>query len=194
MRLMEEFGVRIASLIHVLEGYKVADEIAAHGAGGSTFSDWWAYKMEAYDAIPYNAALMTERGVVVCINSDSDEEMRHLNQEAAKTMRWGGLSETDALELVTLNPAIMLGIDDRVGSIEVGKDADLAIFTNHPLSVYSVVDKTIIDGQVYFDRTQDLARRSALEQEKQSLLDRERGTKAESGRPITEDAREEVQR
>jgi imidazolonepropionase-like amidohydrolase len=194
MRLMEEFGVRIASLIHVLEGYKVADEIAAHGAGGSTFSDWWAYKMEAYDAIPYNAALMTERGVVVCINSDSDEEMRHLNQEAAKTMRWGGLSETDALELVTLNPAIMLGIDDRVGSIEVGKDADLAIFTNHPLSVYSVVDKTIIDGQVYFDRTQDLARRSALEQEKESLLDRERGTRAESGRPITEDAREEVQR
>jgi len=194
MRLMEEFGVRIASLIHVLEGYKVADEIAEHGAGGSTFSDWWAYKMEAYDAIPYNAALMTERGVVVCINSDSDEEMRHLNQEAAKTMRWGGLSETEALKLVTLNPAIMLGIDDRVGSIEVGKDADLAIFTNHPLSVYSVVDKTIIDGQVYFDRAQDLARRSALEQEKESLLDRERGTGVESGRPITEDAREEVQR
>ncbi len=194
MRLMEEFGVRVASLIHVLEGYKVADEIAAHGAGGSTFSDWWAYKMEAYDAIPYNAALMAERGVVVCINSDSDEEMRHLNQEAAKTMRWGGLSETEALKLVTLNPAIMLGIDDRVGSIEVGKDADLAIFTNHPLSAYSVVDKTIIDGQVYFDRAQDLARRSALEQEKESLLDRERGTKAESGRPITEDAREEVQR
>ena len=194
MRLMEEFDVRIASLIHVLEGYKIADEIAEHGAGGSTFSDWWAYKMEAYDAIPYNAALMTERGVVACINSDSGEEMRHLNQEAAKAMRWGGMSETEALKLVTLNPAIMLGIDDRVGSIEVGKDADLAIFTNHPLSVYSVVEKTLIDGLVYFDRDVDLQRREALEQEKQALLDKERGKRPEASRPITDADGEEVQR
>ncbi len=191
MRLMEEFDVRIASLIHVLEGYKVADEIAAHGAGGSTFSDWWSYKMEAYDAIPYNAALMTERGVVSCINSDSDEEMRHLNQEAAKAVKWGGMSEEEALKLVTLNPAIMLGIDEHVGSIEVGKDADLAIFDRHPLSTYAVVEKTIIDGQVYFDREHDKALRQQLEHEKQMLLEKERAKKAERPRVTTD---EEVER
>ncbi len=192
IRLAEEFGFRISSLIHVLEGYKVADEIAAHGAGASTFSDWWSYKMEAYDAIPYNAALLTERGALTCINSDSDEEMRHLNQEAAKAMKWGGMSEEDALKLVTINPAIMLGIADRVGSVEVGKDADLAIFTNHPLSVYSVVEKTLIDGQVYFDREHDLARREQLEQEKQALLDKERGKKPERPRVTTDTAGQEV--
>ena len=175
LRLAEEFGFRIATFQHVLEGYKVADEIAKHGAGASTFSDWWAYKVEAYDAIPYNAALMTNRGVTVSINSDSDEEMRHLNQEAAKTMKWGGLSETEALKLVTLNPAVQLGIADRVGSIEVGKDADLVIYTNHPLSAYSVVEQTIIDGQVYFDRQADQARRKALEDEKKALMEREKG-------------------
>ena len=110
---------------HVLEGYKVAKEIAAHGAGASTFSDWWAYKMEAFDAIPYNAALMARRGVVVSVNSDSAEEARHLNQEAAKTMRYGGLSELEALKLVTLNPALQLGLEKRVGSIDVGKDAEI---------------------------------------------------------------------
>jgi len=174
LRLADEFHFHIATLIHVLEGYKVADEIAAHGAGGSTFSDWWAYKVEAYDAIPYNAALMTDRGVLTCINSDSDEEMRHLNQEAAKTMKWGGMSEEEALKLVTLNPAILLGVDDRVGSIEVGKDADLVIFNNHPLSVYSVVEKTLIDGQVYFDREHDQVLRPQLEEEKQALLEKEK--------------------
>jgi imidazolonepropionase-like amidohydrolase len=192
IRLAEEFGLRISTLIHVLEGYKVADEIAAHGAGASTFSDWWSYKMEAYDAIPYNAALLTERGALTCINSDSGEEMRHLNQEAAKAMKWGGMTEEDALKLVTINPAIMLGISDRVGSIEVGKDADLAIFTNHPLSVYSVVEQTLIDGQVYFDREHDLARRQALEQEKQALLEKERGKKLERPRVTTDAAGEEV--
>ncbi|GBD31644.1 D-hydantoinase [bacterium HR33] len=176
IRLAEEFGFKIATFQHVLEGYKVADEIAAHGAGASTFSDWWAYKVEAYDAIPYNAALMTERGVVVSINSDSGEEMRHLNQEAAKAIKWGGLSETEALKLVTLNPAKQLGIDDRVGSIEVGKDADLVIYSGHPLSVYAVVEKTLIDGQVYFDRQVDLERRKALEEEKKALLEKERSS------------------
>ncbi|HWP37719.1 MAG TPA: amidohydrolase, partial [Gemmatimonadales bacterium] len=175
IRLAEEFNFKIATFQHVLEGYKVADEIAAHGAGASTFSDWWAYKVEAYDAIPYNAALMTNRGVTVSINSDSGEEMRHLNQEAAKSVKWGGLSETEALKLVTLNPAIQLGIADRVGSIEVGKDADLVIYTNHPLSVYSVVEQTLIDGQVYFDRQADLARRKALEEEKKALMERDKG-------------------
>jgi imidazolonepropionase-like amidohydrolase len=175
IRLAEEFNFKIATFQHVLEGYKVADEIASHGAGASTFSDWWAYKVEAYDAIPHNAALMTNRGVVVSINSDSGEEMRHLNQEAGKAVKWGGLTETEALKLVTLNPAIQLGIADRVGSIDVGKDADLVIYTNHPLSVYSVVEQTLIDGQVYFDRQVDLSRRKALEDEKKALMEKEKG-------------------
>ncbi len=181
-------------MIHVLEGYKVADEIAEHGAGGSTFSDWWSYKMEAYDAIPYNAALMTERGVLSCINSDSDEEMRHLNQEAAKAMKWGGMSEEEALKLVTINPAIMLRIDDRVGSIEVGKDADLVIYTNHPLSVYSRVEQTLIDGQVYFDREHDRALREQLEREKETLLEKERGGEGRRPRVTTDGPGEEVSR
>jgi len=170
LRLAEEFGFKIATLQHVLEGYKVADEIAAHGAGASTFSDWWGYKMEAYDAIPHNAALMTERGVVVSINSDSGEEMRHLNQEAAKAMKWGGLGEIEALKLVTLNPAIQLGIDDRVGSIEVGKDADLVLYDGHPLSMFSVVDKTFIDGDLYFDRAIDRQRQAKVDELKERIL------------------------
>ncbi len=194
IRLADEFGFTIATLIHVLEGYKVADEIAEHGAGGSTFSDWWSYKMEAYDAIPYNAALMTERGVLSCINSDSDEEMRHLNQEAAKAMKWGGMSEEEALKLVTINPAIMLRIDDRVGSIEVGKDADLVIYTNHPLSVYSRVEQTLIDGQVYFDREHDRALREQLEREKETLLEKERGGEGRRPRVTTDGLGEEVSR
>lgn len=174
IRLAEEFGFKIASFQHVLEGYKVAKEIAAHGAGASTFSDWWAYKVEAYDAIPYNAALMTQKGVVVSINSDSAEEARHLNQEAAKTMKYGGLSETEALKLVTLNPARQLAVAHRVGSIEVGKDADLVIYDKHPLSVYAVAQKVLIDGQVYFDREKDIARRAEIEKEKKALLEKEK--------------------
>ncbi|OFV80519.1 MAG: amidohydrolase, partial [Acidobacteria bacterium RIFCSPHIGHO2_02_FULL_67_57] len=166
IRLAEEFGFKITTFQHVLEGYKVAKEIAAHGAGASTFSDWWAYKVEAYDAIPYNAALMTQKGVVVSINSDSAEEARHLNQEAGKTVKFGGLTETEALKLVTLNPARQLQIADRVGSIEVGKDADLVLYDKHPLSVFSVPQKVLIDGQVYFDRQQDIARRAEIEKEK----------------------------
>jgi imidazolonepropionase-like amidohydrolase len=174
LRVAKEFGFKVRTLQHVLEGYKVADEIAASGAGASTFSDWWAYKMEAYDAIPYNAALMTERGVVVSINSDDAEEASHLNQEAAKAIKYGGLSPNDALKLVTLNPAIQLGIDNRVGSIDVGKDADLVIYDHDPLSVYAVVQKTLIDGRVYFDRQRDIAQRPELAKEKQALLDREK--------------------
>ncbi len=174
IRVANEFGFKVRTFQHVLEGYKIANEIAVSGAGGSTFSDWWAYKMEAFDAIPYNATLMTERGVVVSVNSDDAEEARHLNQEAAKSMKYGGLSANDALKLVTLNPAIQLGIDNRVGSIEVGKDADLAIFNRDPLSVYAVVQKTLIDGQVYFDREKDIAARPALEKEKQGLLAKEK--------------------
>ena len=174
LRVANEFGFKVRTLQHVLEGYKVADEIAASGAGASTFSDWWAYKMEAFDAIPYNAALMTQRGIVVSINSDDAEESRHLNQEAAKSMKYGGLSANEALKLITLNPAIQLGIDQRVGSIDAGKDADLAIFNHDPLSVYAVVQKTIIDGQVYFDRQKNLAARAGFEKEKQGLLEKEK--------------------
>ena len=174
IRLAEEFGFKITTFQHVLEGYKVAKEIAAHGAGASTFSDWWAYKVEAYDAIPYNAALMTQKGVVVSINSDSAEEARHLNQEAGKTVKFGGLTETEALKLVTLNPARQLQIADRVGSIEVGKDADLVLYDKHPLSVFSVPQKVLIDGQVYFDRQQDIARRAEIEKEKKALAEKDK--------------------
>ena len=170
LRVAKEFGFKVQTFQHVLEGYKVADEIAAAGTGASTFSDWWAYKVEAYDAIPYNAALMTRRGVVVSINSDDATEATHLNQEAAKSMRYGGLTHDEALKMVTLNPAIQLGIDKRVGSIDVGKDADLVIYNHDPMSAYAVVQKTLIDGRVYFDRTKDISGRPALEQERKDLL------------------------
>ncbi len=173
LRVAREFGFKVRTFQHVLEGYKVADELAAAGSGASTFSDWWAYKVEAYDAIPYNAAIMTRRGVIVSINSDDAEEATHLNQEAAKTMKYGGLSHLEALKLVTLNPAIQLGIDKRVGSIDVGKDADLAIYNHDPLSAYAVVQKTLIDGRVYFDRDRDIAARPGLEKEKKALLEKE---------------------
>jgi imidazolonepropionase-like amidohydrolase len=169
IRLAEEFGFRIGTFQHVLEGYKVAKEIAEHGAGASTFSDWWAYKVEAYDAIPYNAAIMTEKGVTVSINSDSNEEMRHLNQEAAKTIKWGGLTEDQALALITINPARQLRIDDQTGSIEVGKDADLVIFDRHPLDNFSVPQKTFIDGKLYFDIDGDHERQQAIQAEKDRL-------------------------
>src|SRR6202453_2494546 len=174
MRVAKEFGFKVRTFQHVLEGYKIADEIAASGAGASTFSDWWGYKVEAYDAIPYNAAIMTERGVVVSINSDDAEEARQLNQEAAKSMKFGGMSANDALKMITINPAIQLGIDKRVGSIEVGKDADLVVYNHNPLSVYAVAQKTLIDGQIYFDRQRDIAGRAARDKEKQDLLDKEK--------------------
>jgi imidazolonepropionase-like amidohydrolase len=174
LRVAKEFGFKVRTFQHVLEGYKVADEIAASGAGASTFSDWWAYKVEAYDAIPYNAALMTRRGVLVSVNSDDAAEATHLNQEAAKSIKFGGLSHDEALKLVTLNPAIQLGIDKRVGSIDVGKDADLAIYNHDPLSDYAVVQKTLIDGRVYFDRQRDIADRPAREKEKKALLEKEK--------------------
>ncbi len=152
LRTAQKYGVRVQSLQHVLEGYKVAAEIAAHGASASTFSDWWAYKVEAYDAIPFNAALLTEAGANVCIKSDDAELMRHLNLEAAKMVKYGGVSEDQALAMITLNPARELGLDDRIGSIEVGKDGDLAIFDAHPLDAFARCELAIIDGEVYFQR------------------------------------------
>jgi imidazolonepropionase-like amidohydrolase len=172
LRVAKEFGFKVRTFQHILEGYKVADELAAAGVGASTFSDWWAYKVEAYDAIPYNAALMTRRGVIVSINSDDAEEATHLNQEAAKSMKYGGLSHEEALKLVTLNPAMQLGIDKRVGTNDVGKDADLAIYNHDPLSAYAVVQKTLIDGRIYFDRERDIAGRAELEKEKKALTEK----------------------
>jgi imidazolonepropionase-like amidohydrolase len=174
LRVAKEFGFKVRTFQHVLEGYKVADEIAASGAGASTFSDWWSYKVEAYDAIPYNAAIMTRRGVVVSINSDDAEEATHLNQEAAKSIKYGGLTHDEALKMVTINPAMQLGIDKRVGSIDAGKDADLVIYNHDPLSAYAVVQKTLIDGRVYFDRTRDIAERAARDAEKKALIEKEK--------------------
>jgi imidazolonepropionase-like amidohydrolase len=164
-----EFGFKVRTFQHALEGYKVAREIAEHGAGASTFADFWGYKIEAYDATPYNTAMMMRAGVNVSINSDSDERARRLNIDAAKMMKYGELSEEEALKLITMNPAWQLGIQDRVGSIDVGKDADLAIWSGHPLSVYSRVETTFIDGEIFFDRQQDLARRAETERERARL-------------------------
>jgi imidazolonepropionase-like amidohydrolase len=174
LRIADDYGFKIRTLQHVLEGYKVAKEIAAHGAGASTFSDWWSYKVEAFDAIPFNAAIMTKKGVVVSLNSDDAELMRHLNTEAGKAMKYGGMSETEALAMVTLNPAKQLGIDNRVGSIEVGKDADLVLYDKFPLSDYAKVQKVLIDGTVYFDRDKEVTGRAAKQAEKQKLIDKEK--------------------
>jgi imidazolonepropionase-like amidohydrolase len=169
LRLADELGFKVATLQHVLEGFKVADEIAAHGAGASTFSDWWAYKIEAEDAIPHNAALMTRRGVLVSINSDSAEHARRLNTEAAKSIHWGGLTEDEALALVTINPAKQLRVDARVGSLEPGKDADVVIWNRHPLSTYAIVDRVYIDGRSYYDRLAEERRLTEARQEKSRL-------------------------
>ncbi|MFZ1750002.1 MAG: amidohydrolase [Saprospiraceae bacterium] len=155
MRVLKDFGVKKICFQHVNEGFKVAPELAAFGAGASVFSDWWAYKFEVYYSTAYNAAILTRNGVVTSINSDSEELIRHLYHEAAKTQRYGGLTDDEALSLITINPAKQLGIDKSVGSLEVGKDADIAIFKGHPLSVYAVPQMTIVDGQVRFDINKD---------------------------------------
>jgi len=184
LRMADEFGFKVNSFEHALEGYKIAKEMAAHGAVGSTFADSWAYKAEAWDAIPYNAAIMTRKGVLSTLNSDSAERARHMNQEAARAMKYGGLNEQEALALITINPAKELKIDNRVGSIDPGKDADLVIWNRHPLSIYAVAQKTIIDGQVYFDIQKDLEMRKRMEDERKSLeaLDRKSAPQGRSGR------------
>jgi imidazolonepropionase-like amidohydrolase len=189
IRLAEDFGFKIATFQHVLEGYKVADEIAAHGAGASTFADWWGYKVEAEDAIPYNAALMVRRGVVVSINSDSAEHARRLNTEAAKTIHWGGLSEDEAFALVTINPAKQLRIDDRVGSLEVGKDADVVIWNKHPLSTYAIADRVYIDGTLYYDRLAEERRLTDARQEKTRLTQGETGPTTDPQTPRPQERR-----
>jgi imidazolonepropionase-like amidohydrolase len=181
IRAADDNGFKVRTFQHVLEGYKVAKEIAEHGAGASTFSDWWGYKMEAIDAIPFNAALMTKKGVVVSLNSDDAELMRHLNTEAGKAMKYGGMNETEALAMVTINPAKQLGIDKTVGSIEVGKDADLVLYDGFPMSDFSKVQKVWIDGAQYFDRDKEVAAQAAKDAEKQQLLDKEKAAQRQPG-------------
>jgi imidazolonepropionase-like amidohydrolase len=181
LRLADEFGFKVCSFEHGLEGYKIAKELAAHGAAVGTFADWWGYKVEAIDAIPYNAAIMMRKGVLVAINSDSAEHARRLNTEAAKCMKWGGLTEDEALSMVTINPAKILRVDKRVGSLEVGKDGDVVIWSKHPLSAYTAADRVYIDGALYYDRKADEQRVADVQKEKEALLAAERGQR----RPTT---------
>ena len=182
MRVAEKFGFRINTFTHILEGYKVADKMREHGAAASTFSDWWAYKVEVTDAIPYNAYIMNKVGLNVAINSDDAEMARRLNQEAAKSVKYGGLSEEEALKMVTINPAKMLHVDDKVGSIKVGKDADLVLWSDHPLSIYAKAEKTMVDGIIYFDREKDAAMRKQVLAERMRLINKMVGEKR-GGRP-----------
>lgn len=188
MHVADQFGFRVNTFTHILEGYKVADKMAAHGAGGSTFADWWAYKYEVIDAIPYNPTLMHNEGVVVAINSDDNEMARRLNQEAAKSIKYGGMSEEDAFKMVTLNPAKLLHLDDRMGSLKAGKDADVVVWSDHPLSIYARAETTIVDGAVYFSLEQDAALREQVETERNRLIQKmaasgEKGGGAGMSRP-----------
>ncbi|MGI8603600.1 MAG: amidohydrolase family protein [Verrucomicrobiales bacterium] len=171
LRLMESFGIKVGTLQHVLEGYKVADEIAKHGAGASAFADWWAYKFEVFDAIPYAGSLMRDRGALVSFNSDSSDHARRMNLEAAKAVKYGGTPEIDALNFVTINPAKQLRIDQRVGSLESGKDADFVLWSKSPLAFDTVCLQTWIDGKKYFDREKADERAAALEKERRELID-----------------------
>ena len=170
MKVAERFDFRINTFTHILEGYKVADKMKEHGVGGSTFADWWAYKFEVSDAIPFNATIMHNAGITVAINSDDDEMGRRLNQEAAKSVKYGGMSELDAWNMVTINPAKLLHIDDKVGSIKVGKDADLVLWSHHPLSIYAKAEKTMIEGKVFFDLDEDMKKRAVIKKEKSTLI------------------------
>ena len=170
IHVADSFHFTVNTFTHILEGYKVADKMKAHGSYASTFSDWWAYKAEVQDAIPYNAALMTDEGLTVAINSDDAEQARHLNQEAAKTMKYGGMTEEQAFKMCTLNPAIMLHIADRVGSIKVGKDADVVLWNANPLSVYATAQKTFVDGIEYYDRQRDSTIRNYITSERNRLI------------------------
>ncbi|MHB8258635.1 MAG: amidohydrolase family protein [Bacteroidia bacterium] len=170
MQCADSMGFKINTFTHILEGYKLADKMKAHNIAASTFADWWAYKFEVMDAIPYNAAILTKMGIVTAINSDDAEMGRRLNQEAAKAIKYGGLTETQALKLATLNPAKMLHIDDKVGSIKVGKVADVVLWTDNPLSINAKVDKTIIDGIIYYDADEDLKMRQELAKERARII------------------------
>ena len=170
LRVATEFKIKIGTLQHILEGYKIADEIAKHGAGGSTFADWWAYKWEAFDAIPDNAAMMQSRGVLTSVNSDSADLARRLNTEAGKSTKYAGMSADEALKLVTIYPARQLHIEAKTGSLEPGKDADFVIWSGNPLSNYTNVKQTWIDGRKYFDRAEDMEARKAFAAQREALI------------------------
>ncbi|MCC6600336.1 MAG: amidohydrolase family protein [Crocinitomicaceae bacterium] len=170
MHVADSMGFAVNTFTHVLEGYKIADKIKKHGAGVSTFSDWWAYKMEVKDAIPYNGALMWKNGLTVAFNSDDPEMGRRLNQEAGKAVKYGGVPEEEALKFVTLNPAILLHLDNRMGSLTKGKDADLVIWSDNPLSIYAIAEKTFVDGICYYDRSTEEKRMKEIEAEKSRII------------------------
>ena len=170
MKVAERFNFRINTFTHILEGYKVADKMKEHGVGASTFSDWWGYKYEVNDAIPYNAAIMHNAGVTVALNSDSSELSRRLNLEAAKAVKYGGISEVEAWKFVTLNPAKLLHLDDKVGSLKVGKDADIVIWSGHPMSLYTKVEQTYIEGGLYFDQEEHKNKIEEIQKEKTDLI------------------------
>jgi imidazolonepropionase-like amidohydrolase len=170
MHVADSFGFKVNTFTHILEGYKVADKMKKHGVGASTFADWWGYKYEVIEAVPHNASLLNSMRLITAVNSDDPEMARRLNQEAAKGIRYGGMSEEDALKLVTLNPAKLLHIDHRVGSIKVGKDADLVLWSANPLSVYTRAEKTFVDGKLYFDLEQDEQMRKEIAVERARLL------------------------
>jgi imidazolonepropionase-like amidohydrolase len=189
MHIADSFGFKVNTFTHILEGYKVADKMKAHGANASTFSDWWAYKNEVMEAIPYNAAILTKVGVNTAINSDDAEMARRLNQEAAKSVKYGGLTETQALKLVTLNSAKMLHIDDKVGSIKVGKVADLVLWSDNPLSIYAKAEKTLVDGVIYFDREEDAKLQEYVKSERARLIAKMLAEKQKGGRTMKHNAR-----
>ncbi|MDW3192860.1 MAG: amidohydrolase family protein [Cytophagales bacterium] len=182
MKVAERYDFNINTFTHILEGYKVADIMATHGAGGSTFADWWAYKYEVKEAIPYNAVLMSQAGVVSAINSDNAEMARRLNQEAAKSIKYGSMDEIEALKMVTLNPAKLMHLDKRMGSIEVGKDADLVLWNDHPLSIYARSEITMVDGSIYYSMEQDNARRKAIADERTRLINKMLKVKNKGGK------------
>ncbi|WP_044170650.1 amidohydrolase family protein [Flectobacillus major] len=189
IKVADSLGFKVNTFTHILEGYKVADKMKAHGANGSTFADWWAYKMEVKEAIPFNAALMTKVGINTSINSDDAEMARRLNQEAAKTVMYGGLTEEEAWKLVTLNPAKMLHLDGRLGSIKAGKDADVVLWNENPLSVYAKPEKTIIDGAVYFDIDKDKELRASIASERNRLIQKMLNSKAGGAPTVKPDFR-----
>lgn len=179
MHVADSFNFKVNTFTHILEGYKVADKMKTHGVNASTFADWWAYKYEVIDAIPYNAALLTKAGITTAINSDDAEMARRLNQEAAKSIKYGGLSEVEAWKTVTLNPAIMLHIDKQTGSIKIGKDADMVVWSDDPLSVYAKAEKTFVDGILFFDMEKDFQKQEEIRKERarliQKMLDDKKG-------------------
>lgn len=183
MHVADSMKFRLNTFTHILEGYKVADKMKAHGSGASTFSDWWAYKFEVKDAIPYNAAILYKQGLTVAINSDDPEMGRRLNQEAAKTVKYGGVPEEEALKMVTINPAKLLHIDNRTGSLKVGKDADLVIWSDNPLSIYARVEKTFVDGTCYYDVERDEQMRLWNDKERARIIQKMLNAK-EAGEPV----------